>query len=56
VSVFIRPLQAGWNFILQPHRRFLGKGWEQWVLFVLDPSGNAIELKSFTQLPPGSWR
>lgn len=51
-----RLTRAGWSFVLQPHRRFLGKGWEQWVLFVLDPSGNAVELKSFTQLPPGSWR
>lgn len=50
-----RLTRAGWSFVLQPHRRFLGKGWEQWVLFVLDPSGNAIELKSFTRLSPGSW-
>jgi hypothetical protein len=46
---------AGWPFILPPHKRFVDKGWEQWVLFVLDPSGNAIELKSFTRVPQGAW-
>ena len=47
--------EAGWSFILEPHKRFVDKGWEQWVLFVLDPSGNAIELKSFTKVPVGHW-
>jgi uncharacterized protein len=44
---------AGWPFILEPHKRFLEKGHEQWVLFVLDPSGNAIEIKSFTKIASG---
>lgn len=47
--------EAGWSFILEPHKRFVDKGWEQWVLFILDPSGNAIELKSFTKVPIGHW-
>jgi extradiol dioxygenase family protein len=47
--------EAGWSFVLEPHKRFIGKDWEQWVLFVLDPSGNAIELKSFTKAPVGRW-
>ena len=46
---------GGCRFVLAPHKRFVGKGWEQWVLFVLDPSGNAIELKSFTRVPRGVW-
>jgi uncharacterized protein len=44
-----------WKFVLEPHKRFVGKHHEQWVMFVLDPSGNAIELKSFTQVPKGDW-
>jgi uncharacterized protein len=47
--------KAEWSFVLNPHIRFVQKGWEQWVLFVLDPSGNAIELKSFTKIPRGTW-
>jgi extradiol dioxygenase family protein len=47
--------EAGWDFILEPHVRFADKNHEQWVLFVLDPSGNAIEIKSFTKAPPNTW-
>ena len=46
---------ARWQFVLEPHKRFLKKGWEQWVMVVLDPSGNAIKLKSFTRMPEGTW-
>jgi hypothetical protein len=53
-AVAQRLRDAGWHFILQPHKRFLDKGHEQWVLFVLDPSGNAIEIKSFTKIA-GGW-
>jgi extradiol dioxygenase family protein len=42
-------------FILEPHIRFVGKPFEHWVLFILDPSGNAIEMKHFTKLPAYSW-
>ena len=38
--------EANWPFLLEPHQRFVDEGHEQWVLFVLDPSGNAIEIKS----------
>lgn len=48
--------EANWDFTLKPHKRFLDKDWEQWVLFVLDPGGNAIEVKSFTRIPKGRWR
>lgn len=37
----------GVNFLIEPCLRFAGQVGEQATLFVLDPSGNAIELKSF---------
>ena len=39
--------EAGVRFVLEPQVRYRGKPAEQATLFVLDPSGNAIELKSF---------
>jgi len=47
--------EANYPFVLEPHVRFVGKPYEHWVLFILDPSGNAIEMKHFTQLPPKTW-
>ena len=35
------------QFLIEPHIRFKGKVGEQATLFILDPSGNAIEFKSF---------
>lgn len=35
------------NFIIEPQVRFEGKTGEQATMFFLDPSGNAIEIKSF---------
>ena len=47
--------EANWPFILEPHQRFLDQGHEQWALFVLDPSGNAIEITSlYPKQPPGT--
>lgn len=45
-------LAARWTdekvaFLVAPHLRFVGEVGEQATLFVRDPSGNAIELKSF---------
>ena len=37
----------GVDFLVEPHIRFAGQVGEQATLFVRDPSGNAIELKSF---------
>lgn len=51
-----RLARAEAQFVLPPHKRFIGTEWEQWVLFVLDPSGNAIEIKSFTNIPALKWR
>jgi extradiol dioxygenase family protein len=38
---------AGVAFVLPPQRRFEGKPGEQATMFLLDPSGNALEFKSF---------
>lgn len=38
---------SGVKFLIEPHVRFEGEVGEQATLFLLDPSGNAIELKSF---------
>ena len=38
---------AGVEFLIEPHVRFEGQPGEQATLFVLDPSGNAIEFKGF---------
>ena len=38
---------AGTDFIVAPHVRFKGETGEQATMFFLDPSGNALEFKSF---------
>ena len=38
---------AGTRFLIEPHIRFEGEVGEQATLFTLDPSGNALEFKSF---------
>ena len=35
------------RFIIEPHVRFRGEPGEQATMFVLDPSGNALEFKAF---------
>ena len=37
----------GIDFIIEPYTRFEGKAGEQATMFFLDPSGNALEFKSF---------
>ena len=49
-SLSQRLKQAGVTFIIEPHVRFAGQPGEQATLFVLDPSGNALEFKSFRNL------
>lgn len=39
--------QAGIQFLIEPHIRFQGQVGEQASMFFLDPSGNALEFKSF---------
>jgi len=38
---------ADWPFDIEPKLRFEGTTGEQWIMFLTDPSGNAIEFKSF---------
>lgn len=38
---------AGVEFVIEPHVRFEGQAGEQWTMFLLDPSGNALEFKAF---------
>ena len=38
---------AGTRFLIEPHVRFRGEVGEQATMFLLDPSGNALEFKSF---------
>jgi hypothetical protein len=35
------------EFVIEPHTRFVGEPGEQSTMFVLDPSGNALEFKAF---------
>jgi uncharacterized protein len=39
--------RAGVKFRIEPHIRFKGEVGEQATMFLLDPSGNALEFKSF---------
>lgn len=39
--------EADIDFLIEPHTRFEGKPGEQATMFVQDPSGNALEFKSF---------
>jgi extradiol dioxygenase family protein len=41
---------AGVRFIIEPHVRFPGETGEQWTMFFVDPSGNALEFKAFADL------
>ncbi len=42
-----RLLASGQSFLIEPHVRFRGEVGEQSTMFLLDPSGNALEFKSF---------
>jgi uncharacterized protein len=41
----------GVSFVIEPHVRFKGSPGEQATLFLFDPSGNALEFKSFRDIP-----
>ena len=41
---------AGAGFVIEPHVRFAGQPGEQATLFLLDPSGNALEFKGFADI------
>jgi extradiol dioxygenase family protein len=38
------------NFVIRPYLRFAGDPGEQWTMFFLDPSGNALEFKAFADI------
>lgn len=40
----------GVKFVIEPHIRFKGRVGEQATMFVQDPSGNALEFKSFQDM------
>ena len=42
---------AGVEFIIEPYTRFEGEPGEQATMFLYDPSGNALEFKSFRDIP-----
>ena len=41
---------AGTAFVIEPYIRFKGEAGEQATMFLLDPSGNALEFKAFANL------
>jgi extradiol dioxygenase family protein len=45
-----RLVEAQIRFVIEPYIRFEGQVGEQATMFFLDPSGNALEFKSFTDL------
>jgi len=40
----------GIEFIIEPYVRFQGEPGEQATMFFLDPSGNALEVKAFSDI------
>jgi hypothetical protein len=50
-----RLIAHGAKFIKTPRLRFINKGHEQHVMFLEDPSGHGIEIKSFTKVAEGTW-
>lgn len=46
-SLATRLEEAGCEFLISPRIRFAGEVGEQATLFITDPSGNALEFKSF---------
>jgi extradiol dioxygenase family protein len=52
-SLAARLQAAGVTFLIEPHVRFRGLAGEQATLFFLDPSGNALEFKSFNDIAAG---
>ena len=49
-SLATRLQTANCTFIIEPHVRFKGLAGEQGTFFLLDPSGNALEFKTFRNM------
>lgn len=45
-----RVRQRGVEFVIEPYTRFKGETGEQSTMFFLDPTGNALEFKSFKDI------
>jgi extradiol dioxygenase family protein len=45
-----RVKRQGMNFVIEPHTRFEGQPGEQATMFFLDPTGNALEFKAFSDI------
>lgn len=45
-----RVRSAGVEFVIEPYTRFKGEVGEQSTMFFLDPTGNALEFKSFRDI------
>ncbi len=45
-----RMKQRGQRFIVEPYTRFQGQPGEQSTMFFLDPTGNALEFKAFSDI------
>ena len=43
------------TFLIGPKLRFAGAEGEQWTMFTVDPSGNYLEFKYFTDTSRGPW-
>ncbi|MDI9894527.1 VOC family protein [Rhodococcus sp. IEGM 1381] len=41
---------VGTEFVIEPYVRFAGEPGEQWTMFFLDPSGNALEFRAFQNI------
>ncbi len=49
-ALAVRLREAGQHFVIEPHVRFAGQPGEQATMFLLDPSGNALEFKAFADI------
>lgn len=50
IALADRLKHAGVKFIVEPYIRFQGAAGEQATMFLLDPSGNALEFKAFKNI------
>ena len=48
-------LERGQKFIVGPRVRFEGKEGEQGTMFIVDPFGNYLEFKYFSDTSKGAW-
>ena len=50
-----RLIEQDFDFFGCPRARFIGETYEQKVMFLKDPSGNAFEFKCYKHLSPEEW-